>query len=66
MKRFTPSVVDKYLIFLDGYGEYRCRFDSLYSIENAYDFDTENALVAKCEAGELISINDLPPRESEC
>ena len=65
MKRFTPSVVDKYLIFLDGYGEFRCRFDSPYSIENAYDFEAEHKLVEQCEAGEMLTITDLPPRESE-
>ena len=64
-KKYTPSVVDNYLKYLEGYGGVMNRLDSPYSIENAYDFEAEHKLVEQCEAGEMLTITDLPPRESE-
>ena len=65
MKRFTPSVVDKYLKFLKGYDGLMHRLYSPYSIENSYDFETEHRLVERCEAGEMLTVTDISSRENE-
>ena len=65
--KYTPVRIDQYINYLDKYNLSLQRYDSISKMymDNMYDFETEHALVEKCEAGEMLSINDLTPREHE-
>lgn len=63
--KYTPVRIEKYLKYIDGYGYQLYTKDSYLNAEYNYDFETEQMLVEKCEAGEMLSINDLTPREHE-
>jgi len=65
-KKYTPSVVNAYIKYLERFSEIVVAYDRITLFEYQYDFEAEHKIIAKCKAGEVLTITDLPPRESEC
>lgn len=64
MKKYTPAGIENYLLYL---GSYRARLDDvgIYTYTPTYDFEYEHKLVERCEAGELLSVEEQPIRDNE-
>jgi hypothetical protein len=61
--KYTEQGIDKYLSYL---GSYKAHLDEVgASFPNYYDFELEHKLVEQCEAGGILFIADIPPRELE-
>ena len=62
--KYSPVGIENYLIYL---GSYRKRLEDVGSSShvNNYDFEYEHKLVELCEAGEMISVEEQPIRDTE-
>ena len=61
--KYSPVGIENYLIYLR---KYRTIIDEqLTSYGNMYDFEVEHKLVERCEAGEMISVEEQPTRDNE-
>ena len=61
--KYSPVGIENYLIYLS---KYRTIIDEqLTSYGNMYDFEVEHKLVERCEAGEMISVEEQPTRDNE-
>jgi len=60
----TNAYVDKYLNYL---GTYRTHLETIggTSYGDVYDFEMEHRLVEQCEAGNMLSILELPTKDFE-
>ena len=62
-KKYTEHYIDVCINYLNMYKD-RLN-EQITSYTSMYDFDVEHALVEKCEAGEMLSVELNPTRDNE-
>ena len=60
----TEAYVDKYISYL---GRYHTHLEAVGATTygNMYDFEMEHRLVEQCEAGNMLSVLELPTKDFE-